>query len=146
MDLITKIFDLKRNIHMLHICERLNLPPASEISTLLTIKKLNERAGDDKISVSEIASLLNVSVPTVSRCLQKLVAKGYINKTLNEKDRRGMVVTLTPQGQEVCRRAQETIDPLIQKVLSHLEPAELDQFFCTIDKLYDAVYTELRKI
>lgn len=146
MDLIKKIFETKRNIHLLHVFEQLNLPPTSEIGTLLTIKELNDQASADGISVSEIASLLNVSVPTVSRCLQKLAAKGYINKTLNEKDRRGTFVTLTPEGQAVCRRARETIDSFIQRVLSHLDPAELEQFFSTMDKIYDAVCSELHTI
>lgn len=146
MDLINKIFETKRNIHLLHISERLKLPPTSEIGTLLTIKELNDQAGTDGISVSEIASLLNVSVPTVSQCLQKLAAKGYVNKTLNEKDRRGTFVTLTPEGQAVCRHAQEAIDPFIQRVLSHLDPAELEQFFSTMDKIYDAVCSELHTL
>lgn len=143
MDLITKIFETKRKLLTLHFAERLHLPPISEITTLLAIRELNSQDGSFGARVSEIAAMLCVSVPTVSRCLQKLSSKGYIMKITNEKDRRGTCIVLTPEGEQLCRNALEASSGLFHRALSHLDPDELEQFFRTMDKVYDAIDTEL---
>lgn len=143
MDLISKIFETKRNIQMLHLCSRLQLPPTSETSTLLTIYGMTACQTGPGVSVSELAGFLNVSMPTVSRCIQKLSAKGYVQKTLNEKDKRGTYVSLTPEGKELCRNAHKNISAFLSRVLSRLDPSEMDQFISTMDKIYEAVRSEL---
>lgn len=143
MDLISKIFETKRNIQMLHLCSRLHLPPTSETSTLLAIYGLTDQQASPGVSVSELAGFLNVSVPTVSRCLQKLTSKGYVQKTLNERDKRASYVTLTPAGKQLCRNANNTIAAFISRVLSRLDASELEQFVSTMDKIYEAVRSEL---
>lgn len=145
MDLISKIFETKRNIQMLHLCSRLHLPPTSETSTLLAIYGLTDQQASPGVSVSELAGFLNVSVPTVSRCLQKLTFKGYVQKTINEKDKRTSYVTLTPYGQNLCRNANDTIADLLSRVLSRLDASELEQFVSTMDKIYASVCDELAK-
>lgn len=143
MDLITKIFDTKRKIQMLHLCSRLHLPPTSETSTLLSIYGMTARHSTPGISVSEIAGFLNVSVPTVSRCIRKLSSKGYVQKTTNEKDKRGTYVSLTPEGELLCQNAHKNISDFLSRVLSRLDPSEMDQFLSTMDKIYEAVRLEL---
>lgn len=143
MDLISKIFETKRNIQMLHLCSRLQLPPTSETSTLLTIYGMTACQTGPGVSVSELAGFLNVSMPTVSRCIQKLSAKGYVQKTLNEKDKRGTYVSLTPEGKELCRNAHKNISAFLSRVLSRLDPSEMEQFISTMDKIYEAVRSEL---
>lgn len=145
MDLTSKFFEARRKLLMLHLTDKLQLPPGSEIGTLFTIQDLNKQPGAGGVSVSEIAALLNVSVPTVSRCLQKLAAKGYISKTLNKNDRRGTYVTLTPEGEALCNHCKDIINPFIARAVSHLDPAELAQFIQTFDKLFEAVRQELSK-
>lgn len=143
MDLISKIFETKRNIQMLHLCSRLQLPPTSETSTLLTIYGMTACQTGPGVSVSELAGFLNVSMPTVSRCIQKLTTKGYVQKTLNEKDKRGTYVSLTPEGKELCQNAHKNISAFLSRVLSRLDPSEMEQFISTMDKIYEAVRLEL---
>lgn len=128
---------------MLHLCSRLQLPPTSETSTLLTIYGMTACQTGPGVSVSELAGFLNVSMPTVSRCIQKLSAKGYVQKTLNEKDKRGTYVSLTPEGKELCRNAHKNISAFLSRVLSRLDPSEMEQFISTMDKIYEAVRSEL---
>lgn len=143
MDLIAKVFETKRNIQLLHLCSRLNLPPTSETNTLLLIYDLSSRQNGTGTSVSELAGLLNVSVPTVSRCLQKLSEKGYIQKTANEKDKRGTYVSLSPEGAALCQEAHDTINSFLARVIARLDPSELEQFVAMMDKIYAAVRDEL---
>lgn len=145
MDLITKIFEMKRNIQMLHIGSRLQLPPTSETGTLLAIWELTQGQTSPGIRVSELAGLLCVSVPTVSRCLQKFTDKGYIQKTLSEQDKRGTYISLTAEGDALCRQVREVINALLLRVQARLDPAELEQFCATMDKIYTAVSEELPK-
>ncbi len=141
MDLISRLFELKRNIQLQRISSMLQLPPPSETGTLLAIKELTQE--QPGIRISELAGLLCVSVPTVSRCLQKLTDKGYVKKTLNEKDKRGTYVTLTAEGYALCGQIRQTTNSFLSRVQARLDPAELEQFFSTLDKLYEAVRAEL---
>lgn len=143
MDLISKIFEMKRNIQLQRIGSRLQLPPTSETGTLIAIKELTQAQDQPGIRVSELAGLLCVSVPTVSRCLQKLADKGYVQKTLNEKDKRGTYVTLTEEGDAMCGQVRTAINAFLLRVQARLEPAELEQFLSTLDKIYDAIRAEL---
>lgn len=143
MDLITKIFETKRNIQLLHLSSRLQLPPTSEINTLLTIYGITFRQTSPGVSVSDLAGFLNVSIPTVSRCIRKLSAKGYVQKTLNEKDKRGTYVSLTPDGEKLCQNSYRTISAFLSRVLARMDSAEIEQFIATMDKLYEAVRAEL---
>lgn len=143
MDLTSKFFEARRKLLMLHLADNLELPPGSELCTLFTIQDLNSQPETSGATVSEIAALLNVSLPTVSRCLQKLETKGYIRKTMKEDDRRGTCVTLTPEGEALCGRCKATINSFIDRAVSHLDPDELNQFIRTADKLFAAVGQEL---
>lgn len=143
MDLIGKVFETKRNIQSLHLCSRLHLPPTSETNTLFSIYGMTIHQAAPGISVSELANFLNVSAPTVSRCIQKLSAKGYVQKAINEQDKRGTCVSLTPEGKTLCMNAYKNLSGFTSRVLSRLDPSELEQFVMTMDKIYEAVRAEL---
>lgn len=144
MDLSSKPFDIVRKMQMLRIAQHFDLPPDSEMFTLQVIYELNDAEKNTPPTISDIAGLLNVSLPTVSRCLQKLSAKGYIEKKASPRDRRGTYVLLTPLGLSVCRSCHSTMQDFVQKALSRVDPEELEQFFLTFDKVYEALRQELK--
>jgi DNA-binding MarR family transcriptional regulator len=54
--------------------------------------------GDTGISIGVLAEFLEVTGPHVTGEVRKLVAAGYVRKTANPKDRRGVLISLTRQG------------------------------------------------
>ena len=72
------------------------------ISEFHTLECIGE-GEDNRRAVGEIAEALNVTVPTVTVCVNKLVKKGYVTKTRSEKDARIAIIELTPLGNKMNR-------------------------------------------
>lgn len=71
------------------------LHPA-EIHTIAAIGK------NETIGVTQLAQQLNVSKPTVSECIQKLVKKGLIWKEKSPVDTKAVILWLTADGNTAC--------------------------------------------
>lgn len=68
------------------------------------------------VSVSELAALAKVKVPTISRMISSLSADGLVSRQGHEADGRGVMLSLTPKG----RRAYVSAN---QRALARLEQA-----------------------
>ena len=66
-----------------------------------------------EVTPSAISERINVKRPTVTTSLNSLEEKGYIKRTLDKKDRRKFVVSLTEKGRECVieekRRREEEL-------------------------------------
>jgi DNA-binding MarR family transcriptional regulator len=66
------------------------------------VKALNLlRISDDDVNVKDVADRLSMSLPAMSRALDKLVQRGYVDRLESEKDRRAKLVRLLPAGRAV---------------------------------------------
>jgi MarR family transcriptional regulator, organic hydroperoxide resistance regulator len=54
--------------------------------------------GNEGISIGAVADYLEVTSPHVTSEIRKLVARGLVRKAANPRDRRGVLVRLTPDG------------------------------------------------
>lgn len=50
---------------------------------------------------SSIAEKMNISLSRVSRIIEKMVKHGYIKRTINESDRRGIKLEITAKGEQL---------------------------------------------
>ena len=55
----------------------------------------------EKMSVSEVAQALQITVPTITVALKKLVEKGFVTKSVCLSDGRRFLVSLTQQGEKI---------------------------------------------
>ena len=79
---------------------------------------LKALAADDGMSMSDLASVLGVQPPTVTKMIGRLAAQDYVERRAAKSDGRQAEVYLTERG----RRAIETID----KVWKRIEKSALD--------------------
>jgi len=63
--------------------------------------------------VRELAAVLRVSRPTISRALSHLVRQGLVCSTLGQQDRRQRLFSLTSAGRELYHRAVDWAQPLL---------------------------------
>ena len=61
------------------------------------------------MSISALADYLEVSGPYVTGVINKLSEQGFVRKAANPKDRRGVLVRLTPTGRRRLLQAFEFI-------------------------------------
>ncbi|MEO8450070.1 MAG: MarR family transcriptional regulator [Gemmatimonadota bacterium] len=81
-----------------------------------------ERRND--LTVTELAGLMGVALPTMSLLLERLVRGGWIRRDRDSEDGRRVLLRLTPAGERI-RRTQSLLDPgRVRLLLELLTPAE----------------------
>ena len=90
---------------------------------------------DNRRTVGEIAEVLNVTVPTVTVCVGKLVKKGYVTKMKSEKDARVTIIELTPEGKKMNRLHRFFHEQMVLSIGNEFSEEELDYLLRCIRKL-----------
>ena len=75
---------------------------------------------------SELARLHNVTNPTMSRIVDGLVEKGYVERLPDVEDRRCMFLELTDRGRELGREFEQHFREAVVQFLSPLTDEQLD--------------------
>ncbi len=103
--------------------------PSSEISFTEYDVLLNlSRAPERRMRIRDLIPHLLLSQPSVSRLIDRLAARGLVEKLPDENDARGTIVALTAQGWELFKRvAVVHAESIAQRVGGSLSPAELAQ-------------------
>ncbi len=99
-----------------------------------------------KPTVAEIASMLNVSVPAISRTLKNLEAKEYVQRTANPFDRRIVHISLTEKGENVLLKNFRDITDAMDKVLAKFTDEELETMLRLYTRFTSAVSQVLNEI
>ena len=87
---------------------------------------------DARLSQRELARKLRVSPATVAVSLKTLERDGYVERSVDEKDQRRNLVSLTPKGRkavELCGESFCAVDEQMLEGFSPQEKAQLNDFF-----------------
>jgi DNA-binding MarR family transcriptional regulator len=74
---------------------------------------------------NELARMFNVTEPTITRIVDALVKRGYVDRLPDEKDRRKIYLRLTAAGREVSELAKEQFRAALTSFLSPLDDDQL---------------------
>lgn len=80
------------------------------------------------IDQAGVAALIAYDRPTIGEVINRLVAKGLIEREVNEADRRARVLRLTPEGEATYERLLPIVRGLQEEILGNLAPAERETF------------------
>ena len=94
-------------------------PP--EFAVLAYVNKLN---GQPDIDQSDLAARLGFDRNTTSLLVERLGAKGLLDRRVNGADRRARLLRLTPRGEKLHARLFPTAFAGQQRILAVLEPSE----------------------
>ena len=103
--------------------------PSSEISFTEYDVLLNlSRAPERRMRIRDLIPHLLLSQPSVSRLIDRLAARGLVEKLPDESDARGTIVALTSDGWELFKRvAVVHADSISRRVGGALSASELAQ-------------------
>ena len=90
---------------------------------------------DSRRTVGEIAEALDVTVPTVTVCVNKLVKKGYVTKTKSERDARIAIIELTAEGRRMNRLHRFFHEQIVLSSRNEFSEDEMDYLLRCIRKL-----------
>lgn len=74
--------------------------------------------------MSEVASSLDVTSGTSTVAIDRLIAKGYVERIRDLEDRRQVFVKLSADGVKVYETAEEVKNEVIERVFGVLSPEE----------------------
>jgi DNA-binding MarR family transcriptional regulator len=90
-------------------------------------------------TVSELAALEQVAVPTMTRIVAALEKSGLLERRTDARDRRSAILQASPKGEEVLRSAQRLRVERIRKILKGLQRSELGSLESAVDALAAAI-------
>jgi DNA-binding MarR family transcriptional regulator len=89
------------------------------------VKALNLlRISDEDVNVKDVADSLSMSLPAMSRALDKLVQRDYVERVESEKDRRAKLVRLLPAGRAVLDEIEQARKSAIEELTATLSDEE----------------------
>ena len=108
-----------------------NLPlTVTEAHILEAIGRIDQGA-----TISEIASILRVSLPTVTVAIKKLESKGFIKKQNCKVDGRRTIVELTESGKKANRAHSVFHRKMVKNISREFSEEEKEVLLCAIKKL-----------
>lgn len=93
----------------------------------------------ESMSATELARTLEHDAGALTRVLDRLQDKGYVQRRPSEQDRRAVVISLTVAGRALWNSIETVVWELNRDVLSVLTPVEQDQLFTLMHKLRDSL-------
>lgn len=88
------------------------------------------------VRIRDLDQLTLLTQPSISRLVDRLVARGYVTKQADPHDGRGTIVSLTEQGREMYRTvARAHARSISQQMTAALDDHELEQLRLLCDKL-----------
>ncbi len=93
---------------------------------------------------SRLASQSDVSRPTLTGVLDGLVARGWVERTEVEGDRRGVELEATTEGRAALERAQDAVATRLDHILELVEPARRAAAIAGLEALGEALHAHVR--
>lgn len=106
----------------------------------LTISELHaiEAIGyDSTLTMSTLATKLDVTVGTLTIAMNNLVKKGYVSRVRSDSDRRVVLICLTDLGRNAFLHHSAFHQEMINFTLSVLNPNESDVLIKALEKMTD---------
>jgi DNA-binding MarR family transcriptional regulator len=98
---------------------------------------LNEIAGHNCLSVSELARSISLSQATVTDILNRLDKKGLVERTRDETDRRRMMIKITPQCRDILSQAPPALQETFVDRYTHLAEWEQLMILSSLKRIVD---------
>ena len=82
------------------------------------------RIGAGACTMSELARYQAVSLPTISKSVDMLVRRGWVERWVDKQDRRQTMARLTPGGRRMLTHIRQRAESQVAETLAPLTPAE----------------------
>ena len=120
--------------------EEISLKKIVSVPVTITEAHMIEAVGeqrDEGTTVSDVASVLGVSMPTATVALKKLESKGFINKEPCVRDGRRMIISLTDMGKKINKAHNLFHRRMVRNISNQFPDAEKNVLFKAVTRLND---------
>ena len=89
------------------------------------------------LSMSELGKMLLISKPNVTALVNKLIAKGFVERSSDKLDRRIIMISLSEKGNQFVEKSNKKYLEYTKKRLLSLTDAELELFSNSLQHVKD---------
>jgi DNA-binding MarR family transcriptional regulator len=105
------------------------------------MKALHFLRESDGVQVKEIADKIGMSFPAMSRALDGLVQRGYVERLESEKDRRAKLVRLLPAGRAALDEIERARVSAMEEFMATLSDEERAELHATLLPIVERIHT-----
>jgi DNA-binding MarR family transcriptional regulator len=126
MGKLTEIEDLADRLHStaIHLLRLVRVQDAATGIAPARLSALSVLVFGGPMSLNRLAQAEQVRPPTMSRIVDALESEGLARRTIDEHDRRAVVIEATERGASILRQGRKRRVKFLAKHLSHLSEAE----------------------
>lgn len=99
-------------------------------------------ARKDSAVVGELARQMGTTPGSITAMIDRLVRTGLVQRENSEKDRREVLVKLTPKGSEITERINRNTQAGMRRILRHISDDKKESFFSTLRDIINAIAVE----
>lgn len=97
-------------------------------------------------SLSQVAEYLDVSLPTMSTMMQRLVERGWVERTEDPQERRRLKLSLTTAGEAQLQQTLGATQAYLATRLAHLLPSQRSQIQAGVTLLAETLSGEVEPL
>lgn len=143
--------DLDVNLRLHQLFERLGriheARPVPELSRreFITLQVLRYNSEAGSIRMGDLARLLEVPLPALSKMMQSLEPRGLVRREIDPTDRRFTLASITPDGLALAQKAEEHNDRNTRAVFDALGEEDSAAFFRITTRLVELAEEQTQK-
>ncbi len=93
--------------------------------------------GDDGLTPRELATRLDVEMPTVTRTVQRMIRDGLVDRRAHPDDARSVRIYLTPRGRALREQLETLLEQETERALHGFDAGERAALIRMLDALSD---------
>lgn len=90
-------------------------------------------------NITELASAMQITKPSVTVAIDKLIEKDYIHKVQSDEDRRNSHIHLTEKGKKINDMHEYAHERFSELIKETLDQGEIDKMIIILGKLVDRI-------
>ena len=100
---------------------------------------------DESLNNTQISKRMNLSPSRLTRIIDGLVKKGYMQREIDPNDRRNMIVTLSRRGKILTNKLNRAFVEVHQEILQDIDASQHEPLITAMENLHLAIEKWLQK-
>ncbi|WP_195251144.1 MarR family winged helix-turn-helix transcriptional regulator [Romboutsia sp. 1001713B170207_170306_H8] len=96
------------------------------------------------VKASDLSKYSMITKPAISKLINTLEEKGFVERVADKSDRRVVYVNLTNSGEEILIKENQMFEEFTQKVVEKMGEKDTDEMIRLFKKMYDSI-VEIKK-
>ena len=131
---------------ILPICQRKETELADEHGLLQAeFKCLRLMGSEGSLNNKDLAERMNLSPSRITRIMDGLVKKGYMQREIDKGDRRNMKISLSRRGKNLTNKLNDAFVEIHSEILQDIDISRHESLITNMEHLHSAVEMWLQR-